>query len=100
MPKHEFEISDLPPLLQESRWTLYLDNVPEQDTRGMRCTEKWLGRLTPGEVAIVTVRPDGYVGSIGRWDAGLDESGANAAQWLDDYYGGFLKLPDAEEASV
>ncbi|KAJ3495600.1 hypothetical protein NLG97_g3280 [Lecanicillium saksenae] len=30
MPKSEFEISDLPPLLQESRWTLYLDNVPEQ----------------------------------------------------------------------
>ncbi|KGQ11766.1 Phenol 2-monooxygenase [Beauveria bassiana D1-5] len=94
MPKSEFEISDLPPLLQENRWTLYLDNVPAQDTRGARCTDKWLGRLAPGEVAIINVRPDGYVGSIGRWDAGLDESGANAAKWLDDYYGGFLKLPD------
>lgn len=94
MRKSEFEISDLPLLLQENRWTLYLDNVPEQDTRGMRCTEKWLGRLAPGEVAIITVRPDGYVGSVRRWDAGLDESGANAAKWLDQYYGGFLKLPN------
>lgn len=95
-PKDQFEITDVPPLLQDSRWTLYLDNVPELDTRGMHCTEKWLGRLAPGEVAIANVRPDGYVGSVGRWDASLDESGMAAAKWLDDYYRGFMKLPTAE----
>ncbi len=92
-PKDQFEITDVPPLLQDSRWTIYLDNVPELDTRGMHCTEKWLGRLAPGEVAIANVRPDGYVGSVGRWDASLDESGMAAAKWLDDYYRGFLKVP-------
>ena len=95
-PKDQFELSDIPPLLQDSRWTVYLDNVPELDTRGLRCTDKWLGRLAPGEVAIVNVRPDGYVGSAGRWDSSLDESGIEAAKWLDNYYSGFMKVPDQE----
>ncbi|KAH7256910.1 FAD binding domain-containing protein [Fusarium tricinctum] len=93
MPKTEIEISDLPPLLQDSRWTFYLDDIPDQDTRGSLCTNKWLGSLGPGEVAIVNVRPDGYVGSIGRWDSGIDESGVQAARWLDEYYDGFMQLP-------
>lgn len=83
-------------MLQDSRWTVYLDNVPELDTRGLRCTDKWLGRLAPGEVAIVNVRPDGYVGSVGRWDSSLDESGIEAAKWLDNYYSGFMKVPGQE----
>lgn len=87
------EISDLPAMLQDSRWTLYLDNIPEQDTRGALCTDKWLGSLEPGEVAIVNVRPDGYVGSLGRWDTSNDDSGEKAAEWVDDYYSGFLQLP-------
>ncbi|CAM1506951.1 Fc.00g065920.m01.CDS01 [Cosmosporella sp. VM-42] len=93
MPKTEIEISDLPPLLQDSRWTFYLDDIPEQDTRGSLCTNKWLGSLGPGEVAIVNVRPDGYVGSIGRWDSSVDDSGIAAARWLDEYYGGFMQIP-------
>ncbi|KAG6019495.1 hypothetical protein E4U19_007177 [Claviceps sp. Clav32 group G5] len=93
MPKAEMEISDLPAMLQDSRWSLYLDNIPEQDTRGALCTDKWLGSLEPGVVAIVNVRPDGYVGAVGRWDSCNDDSGDSAAQWLDDYYGGFLQLP-------
>ncbi|KAL2184169.1 hypothetical protein L209DRAFT_766744 [Thermothelomyces heterothallicus CBS 203.75] len=93
MPKADIEITDLPPLLQDSRWTFYLDNVPELDTRGSLCTNKWLGSLGPGEVAIVNVRPDGYVGSIGRWDSSIDESGEEAAQWMDDYYSRFLQVP-------
>ncbi|CAK7566352.1 MAG: hypothetical protein SEPTF4163_004292 [Sporothrix epigloea] len=93
MPKSEIEIADLPPLLQDSRWTFYLDDVPELDTRGSLCTNKWLGSLGPGEVSIVNVRPDGYVGSIGRWDSSIDESGIEAARWLDKYYDRFLQVP-------
>ncbi|KAH6898548.1 FAD binding domain-containing protein [Thelonectria olida] len=93
MPKSEIEVSDLPILLQDSRWTFYLDDIPDQDTRGALCTNKWLGSLGPGEVAIVNVRPDGYVGSIGRWDSSVDDSGVEAAQWLDEYYGGFMQIP-------
>lgn len=95
MPKSEIEISDLPPLLQDSRWTFYLDDIPEQDTRSSLCTNKWLGSLGPGEVAIVNVRPDGYVGSIGRWDSSIDESGEEAAKWLDKYYDNFLQAPSS-----
>ncbi|KAI9171393.1 Phenol hydroxylase [Paramyrothecium foliicola] len=93
MPKSEVEISDLPPLLQDSRWTFYLDDIPEQDTRGSLCTNKWLGSLGPSEVAIVNVRPDGYVGSVGRWESSVDNSGVEAARWLDTYYNGFMQIP-------
>lgn len=93
MPKTDVEISDLPTLLQDSRWTFYMDNIPEQDTQGKHCTTKWLGNLGPSEVAIVNVRPDGYVGSIGRWDTSVDDAGEEAAKWLDAYYEGFLQLP-------
>ncbi|RCI14584.1 hypothetical protein L249_6811 [Ophiocordyceps polyrhachis-furcata BCC 54312] len=96
MAKAEMEISDLPAMLQDSRWTLYLDDIPEKDTRGQLCTEKWLGSLEPGEVAIVNVRPDGYVGSLARWDSSIDDAGERAARWLDEYYGGFMRLPATE----
>ncbi len=94
MPKSDIEITDLPALLQDSRWTFYLDDIPEQDTRGALCTNKWLGSLGPGEVAIVNVRPDGYVGSIGRWDSSIDDAGEDAAKWMDGYYERFLQVPD------
>ncbi|KAK3395616.1 hypothetical protein B0T20DRAFT_481972 [Sordaria brevicollis] len=93
MPKSEIEITDLPALFQDSRWTFYLDDIPELDTRGQLCTNKWLGSLGPGEVAIVNVRPDGYVGSIGRWDSSVDDAGEEAAKWLDTYYDRFLQVP-------
>ncbi|KAI0595981.1 FAD binding domain-containing protein [Biscogniauxia sp. FL1348] len=89
--KSDFEISSLPPVLSKSAWTIYLDDVPHLDTRKLTCTEKWLGGLEAGQVAVVNVRPDGYVGSIGRWNATAGESGEFAAQWLDTYYGGFLQ---------
>lgn len=96
MPKSEIELSDLPALFQDSRWTFYLDDYPQNDARGLLCTDKWLGNLDPNEAAIVTVRPDGYVGSVGRWDASVDDSGEEAARWLDDYYGGFLQAPEIQ----
>ncbi|KAH7399854.1 putative pentachlorophenol 4-monooxygenase [Cadophora sp. MPI-SDFR-AT-0126] len=87
MPKARVEIADLPPLLQDSRWTFYLDNLMRMPT----ATEKWVGPLMEGEVAIVNIRPDGYVGSIGRWNSHEPESGMEAVSWLDSYYGLFLK---------
>ncbi|KFA70431.1 hypothetical protein S40285_00597 [Stachybotrys chlorohalonatus IBT 40285] len=93
MAKNDIEVSDLPALLQDSKWTFYLDDIPEQDTRGMHCTNKWLGNLGPTEVAIVNVRPDGYVGSVGRWESSVDNAGMEAAKWLDTYYEGFMQIP-------
>jgi hypothetical protein len=88
MQKSTVEITDLPSSLQKSRWTFYMDDLKDQKT-GKSCTEKWLGEVGRGEVALVNVRPDGYIGSVGRFDGTSD--GAAASQWLDTYYGGFLK---------
>jgi len=88
MAKGDVEIADLPQLLQDSCWTFYLDNIMKKPS----CTEKWLGKLPEHEVAIVNVRPDGYVGSVGRWnaiDVGADDE---AVRWLDSYYKGFLNV--------
>ncbi|KAF7519209.1 hypothetical protein PCG10_010327 [Penicillium crustosum] len=60
----EFEIVDLPEILQTSRWTLYVDNIG-----GPSCTEKWFGDLKQEKIGIAVVRPDGYVGAIDTWDA-------------------------------
>jgi phenol 2-monooxygenase len=87
MKKSEVEISDLPQLLQKSRWTFYLDDA-KNSASGKGCTEKWLGSLTDQEIAILNIRPDGYVGSIRRFNAQTD--GSAACGWLDTYYGGFL----------
>ncbi|KAI0123799.1 FAD binding domain-containing protein [Xylariales sp. AK1849] len=88
-----FEISGLPALMSRSPWTVYLDDARKLDTRGESCTKKWLGSLSEGEAAIVNVRPDGYVGSISRWNTADDDSGRQAAKWLDVYYEGFLQIP-------
>lgn len=87
-PKATFEIADLPPLLQASNWTIYLDNVATQDTKGKHCINKWIGQLEDDQVAMMVVRPDGYVGAVERWSIG-DGAGA-ASTWLDTYFGGFL----------
>lgn len=84
MAKAQVEISDLPELLQRSRWTFYVDDVADNS---ISCTEKWLGGVHAEEVGVVNVRPDGYVGSIGRFH---NIHAADACQWLDSYYGVFL----------
>lgn len=90
--KAEFEIADLPPLLEKSKWTVYLDDIPEQSTNGKSCLEKWIGSMDRSEAAIVNVRPDGYVGSVRRFDVGGDmESKESVAAWLRDYYAAFLR---------
>ncbi|KAI0509762.1 FAD binding domain-containing protein [Xylaria bambusicola] len=93
-PKEDFELASLPSLFFTSPWTVYLDDVPHLDTKGLRCIPKWLGGLEHGEVAIVNVRPDGYVGSIKKWDVSRQDVGEAAAHWLDEYYDSFLDVPD------
>ncbi|KAM5360797.1 hypothetical protein ACJA88_014702 [Fusarium oxysporum] len=91
--KNDFELSDLPPTFSKSRWTVYLDDAAHLDTKRTSCTEKWLGSVDSGEVAILVVRPDGYVGAIRRIKNASVEDGAAAASWLDSYFGGFLQIP-------
>lgn len=79
--KSAFEIHDLPDPLQHSRWTVYLDDVDSPS-----CINKWTGSLTSSEAAVVNVRPDGYVGSVGRWTGVDDAAGERAAGWIEDYY--------------
>lgn len=90
--KSNLELASLPTLLNKSRWTVYLDNAAHLDTQGRKCTEKWLGEVGPGQMAIVNVRPDGYVGSIKRFSTAGDSTGQAAADFLDSYYGGFLQV--------
>ncbi|KAJ5969971.1 hypothetical protein N7501_006219 [Penicillium viridicatum] len=74
----EFEIADLPEILQTSRWTLYVDNIG-----GPSCTEKWFEDLNPENIGIAVVRPDGYVGAIDAWAAAQV---GGIGQWLQDYF--------------
>lgn len=60
-PKSEFEIASLPHILQQSRWTVYLDDLAGQEIKSNTCREKWIGSMASNEVAIVNVRPDGYM---------------------------------------
>ena len=46
--------------------------------------------MADSKVAIVNVRPEAYVDSIGRGHGGKEE-GIEAAKWLEEYYGRFLK---------
>lgn len=87
-PKNDFEVADLPSAFRASRWTIYLDNIPHHDTRKQTCIDKWVGSSGKGRIAVMNVRPDGYVGSVSTWAA---DDGMAAAQWLDDYYDAFLE---------
>ncbi|KAH8586415.1 FAD binding domain-containing protein [Bisporella sp. PMI_857] len=81
LPKDQIEIGSLPPLFKDSRWTFYIDDL-------MNCTQKWIGDVVHDECVILNVRPDGYVGSLQCF---TNVQAADACQWLDSYYSGFLK---------
>lgn len=85
------ELKDLPPVLRESAFTFYLDNIPEQDTRKQTCMDKWFDGLDQNEVVVLNVRPDGYVGTVRRFAEGSRENGHIAVQWMDQYYEQFLR---------
>ncbi|KAF2847605.1 FAD monooxygenase-like protein [Plenodomus tracheiphilus IPT5] len=89
--RNGIEIKDLPPVLRESAWTFYLDDVPHKDTRNQTCMDKWLDGLDENEVVVLNVRPDGYVGTVRRFAQGSRENGARAVQWMDFYYEQFLR---------
>ncbi|KPI38088.1 Phenol 2-monooxygenase [Cyphellophora attinorum] len=92
MPKKDIEIADLPDPLQKSRWTFYIDDIRSESTKQPEgVTEKWIGKLKDGEVGFVNVRPDGYVGTVSRWNVNTEGSAESAMAWFDDYYGGFLE---------
>lgn len=90
-PKSTVEIADLHPLLQSSSWAFYLDDIPNAMGGVQSCSQAWLGGLDVSEVAVVIVRPDGYVGTLKRWDHGLQGNGQEAGIWIDDYFAGFLE---------
>jgi len=79
--KDQVEISSLPAMFRDSSWTFYLDDL-------MGCTKKWIGLVGDAECVVLNVRPDGYVGSMKGFEI---SHSLNACEWLDTYYGGFLK---------
>jgi phenol 2-monooxygenase (NADPH) len=87
---YEVEIGELPFLWRDSKFTVYADDIPESDTRGLGVTDKWLGGVGGNEVGIVVVRPDGYVGTLKTFAARKENAG-KAAKWLDGYFDGFLQ---------
>lgn len=92
--KSSFEIADLPPILKNSKWTIYLDDLAQKKDSGSKsCAEKWVGEMSDTDVAIVNVRPDGYVGSIASFDAAQGQAiETEASLWLQQYYSEFLKM--------
>lgn len=98
MNKEKFEIADLPISLQESSWTIYVDDIPQDagDSHSYKgsCTHKWVGDLRDDEIVVLNVRPDGYVGSLKTFcmsGDGSEDVGPEVAKWLEDYYSKFLK---------
>jgi phenol 2-monooxygenase len=83
-PQAELELSDLCSMMRDARWTVYLDRLDGR-TSPFR---KWVGGdIREGETVLAVVRPDGYVGAIGKW---VPEDVEQAAVWVESYFGGFL----------
>lgn len=71
---------------------MYLDNIAAHDTRGQQCVRKWVGSLATDEVVFMNIRPDGYVGSIKKFDVTDKDAAFKAVRFLDNYYSGFLQV--------
>lgn len=85
-PQGELEFSDLPAFLRAYRWTFYNDDLDHS----VSPITKWnAGQgLKNGELQVVCVRPDGYVGAVGKWNE--DEGAGGPQAWLESYFEGFL----------
>ena len=71
-----------------------MDHASHLDTRRISATEKWLGSVDQGEVVVLVVRPEGYVGAIKRSKSAGSAEGKAAVDWLDSYLGGVLQAPE------
>lgn len=89
--RSEVELEHLPGVLRDSRWTFYLDDIPEKDTRKQKCMDKWLDGIEDDEVVVLNVRPDGYVGTVRRFAGCTQEHGLEAVRWMDNYYEQFMR---------
>jgi len=86
--KKDVEIKDLPAMFRSSPWTFYLDDVGNRAESWFgSCMDKWFGRLDSDLIAVINVRPDGYVGSTAQFEVG---HAARAKKWFNEYYEGFL----------
>lgn len=92
-PRGAVELEEMPGLVRGHRWAVYVDDLGE----GVSPVGRWCGEglegggLKGGEVLVVCVRPDGYVGAVGgRWAGGQAAEAAEAAEWLEAYFSGFL----------
>ncbi|RAH40610.1 FAD binding domain protein [Aspergillus brunneoviolaceus CBS 621.78] len=83
-PRESFELEDLPDVLKQSRWTVYLDEAGGEKGG---CTRRWLGEADAAQTAVVIVRPDGYVGAASCWS---EPDGTQAARWVNEYFQGFV----------
>lgn len=84
-PQAELELSDLCSMMRDARWTVYLDRLDGRTSP----FKKWVGgEIREGETVLAVVRPDGYVGAIGKW---VPEGVEQAAVWVESYFGGFLE---------
>lgn len=86
-PRPSFSFTSLPTALQKSKWTLYFDDV----LSGNGAIGKWMGigfGEKEGEIGVVGVRPDGYVGFWGKYDC-VGE--ANAKEEIEAWVGGIFE---------
>ncbi|KAI5848764.1 FAD binding domain-containing protein [Morchella snyderi] len=91
--RENVELEEMPAVVRAHRWAVYVDDLGE----GVSPVGRWCGEgvsagggggLKGGEVLVVCVRPDGYVGAVGgRWG---DGQAREAAEWLEAYFSGFL----------
>ncbi|QDS67979.1 hypothetical protein FKW77_009189 [Venturia effusa] len=86
----DVETAQLPPLWRDSKFTIYADDIPGSDTKGLSVTEKWMGGVKTEEVGFAIIRPDGYVGCLKKFGAKKNDA-FTAAKWLDEYFDGFLQ---------
>ncbi|KAH8144863.1 uncharacterized protein LAJ45_11133 [Morchella importuna] len=89
-PRAAVELEEMPGLVRGNRWAVYVDDLGEGVSPvGGGAGGLEGGGLKGGEVLVVCVRPDGYVGAVGgRWAGG--GQAAEAAEWLEAYFSGFL----------
>ncbi len=91
------ELEDMPQMIRDARWTVYIDMEDEVGKGGLAdvlnvsdgVLRKWgMEDVKLGETVVAIVRPDGYVGAVGGpWQDGSERE---AVDWVEGYFGGVL----------